>query len=306
MPQEIIHQPLRHVAVVMNARAGALLAAGDVGEALPRLFAEAGIAAEIIDHDAGTLAERIAAALATGPDALVVAGGDGTVACAAQLMVGRTDIPLGIVPAGTVNLLAKDLALPIGDPAAAIAALARGRVRTIDAGEVNGHVFLCAVMLGLPVHLGRHREHLRGARAKSLRGLPAATLRHLIRPNPLRGALTVGGHTVRIKAAAATVTVNPMEEATGLRFARQCLDGGTLTFYELRARNILGWVRFVARVLTRSWRRDAGLHEWSAPRMTLEPGAKLALHVMVDGEIRLLSPPLALTCHPKSIRVLVG
>jgi diacylglycerol kinase family enzyme len=307
MPNDIPEQRLHRVAVVMNAKAGALLAQRDDGSAaLVELFAKHGLQAHCIGNGSGTLPERIAAALADQLDAVVVAGGDGTVACAAQIMHGKTDIPLGVLPFGTVNLLAKDLRLPIGDTAAAVAALAGGRMQAIDVAEVNGHLFLCAAMLGLPTHLGRHREHMRSEKLKSVVRLPLATLRNVLRPNPLRGELAVAGQKIRIKASAATVTVNPMEESTGLRFARQRLDGGTLVFYEVRAWGIAGWVKFIARVLARRWRRDPAEREWSAERMRLHSLGTPALHVMVDGEIRLLTPPLDFLCHPRALNVLVG
>lgn len=297
---------LHRVAVVMNAKAGALLARHDDSQAaLAALFADAGLQAQFIGEDAGALPARITAALAARPDAVIVAGGDGTVACAAQIMRG-SDIPLGILPGGTVNLLAKDLRLPIGDIEAAIAGLARAQRRAIDVAEVNGQVFLCAVMLGLPTHLGRHRENARGAALKFLRRLPLATLRNILRPRPLRGELSIGEAKFHIRAPAATITVNPMDEATGLRFARRTLDGGTLVFYEVRAGGVWGWARFVGRVLTRRWRRDPDVAEWSAPRMRLNCRDRPALHVMVDGEIRLLEPPLDFVCHPRALTVLAG
>ncbi len=298
---------LRRVAVVLNAKSGALLTAeDDGGAALTELFARDGMQARFIGDEAGTLPERIAAALSEEPDAVVVAGGDGTVACAAQVMHGKTDIPLGILPFGTANLLAKDLRLPIGDPAAAIAALGRGRVLAIDVAEVNGHLFLCAAMLGLSTRLGRHRENARGQTLDFLRRMPLAALRNVLRPRTLRGELSVGGETIGIRASAATVTVNPMEEATGLRFAREKLDGGTLVFYEVRARGVAGWARFLGRVVTGRWRRDPGLREWSAGRMRLERRGQAATHVMVDGELRLLESPLDFVCHPGALRVLTG
>ncbi len=307
MRKNLAEHRLRRVAIVMNAKAGAFLTAEDHGTAsLASLFENAGLQARFIGEDAGDLQARITAALAEAPDAVIVAGGDGTVACAAQIMHGKTEIPLGILPSGTANLLARDLRLPIGDPPAAIAALARASVKTIDVAELNGHLFLCAAMLGLPTHLGRHREETRGARLQFLRRIPFATLRHVLRPRTLRADLTIGPKTIRIHASAATITVNPMEEATGPRFARQTLDGGTLVFYEIRARGLLAWTNFMARILTGRWRHDPALREYAAPNMRLNRRGHAATHVMLDGELRLLESPLTFTCHPRALKVLAG
>lgn len=69
------------------------------------------------------------------PDVIVVAGGDGTVRLAAD-MVSKTDIPLGIVPAGTGNLLARNLALPLTLNDAVRVAIT-GSDREIDMGELQ-------------------------------------------------------------------------------------------------------------------------------------------------------------------------
>lgn len=291
----------------MNAKAGALVTAQEDGTAaLASEFENAGLQASLIGEAAGGLPARIAAALAENPDAVIVAGGDGTIACAAQIMHGKTEIPLGILPFGTANLLAKDLKIPIGDPQAAIAAIARANLQTIDVAELNGHIFLCAAMLGMPTHLGRHREEARGATLQFLRRLPFATIRHILHPHTLRADLTIGADTIRIRAAAATITVNPMDDATGLRFARQTLDGGTLVFYEIRARGLLAWANFIGRVLTGRWRQDPALREYTAPRMRLDRQGQAATHVMLDGEMRLLESPLTFTCHKRALKVLTG
>jgi len=158
----------------------------------------------------------------------------------------------------------------------------------------------------MPVRLGRHREKARGANLDFLRRMPRAAWRNFLRPNTLRGTLSIAGVSTRIRAAAVTVTVNRLEEATGLRLARPALDAGTLVVYEMRARGLFGWMAFLGLVWLGRWRRDPGLREWSAPQLRLEPRGQAAIHVMVDGEMRLLQPPLDFVCHPGALRVLAG
>lgn len=70
------------------------------------------------------------------PDALVVAGGDGTIALALPHLAG-TGIPLGIVPAGTGNDFADHLGIPELDPATAADVIAGGRTRMVDLARVT-------------------------------------------------------------------------------------------------------------------------------------------------------------------------
>jgi YegS/Rv2252/BmrU family lipid kinase len=84
-------------------------------------------------------------------DAVVVAGGDGTMNAAAPALI-ETGLPLGILPAGTANDLARTLGLPL-DLAAAARIIAAGSLRRIDVGRVNGHCFFNVASLGLSAEL---------------------------------------------------------------------------------------------------------------------------------------------------------
>ena len=76
------------------------------------------------------------AAVDKGTDALVVVGGDGVITDALQALAG-TEIPLGIVPAGTGNDHAREFGLPTKDPAAAADIVADGWTETIDLGRIR-------------------------------------------------------------------------------------------------------------------------------------------------------------------------
>ena len=113
---------------------------GRAGKLAPRVAAQLG--ADGIDvrtivgrtaDEAGDLAHR---AVADGVDALVALGGDGMVSIVLQAVAG-TPVPLGIVPSGTGNDVARAVGLPRRDPLRAADAVIAGHVRTVDLGRAT-------------------------------------------------------------------------------------------------------------------------------------------------------------------------
>ncbi len=131
-----------------NAR-GAAGGSDDAAEALQR----AGFS--LITPDVTEKAETAQAlqAHAGACDLVIVGGGDGSLHAALQSLVG-TQLPLGILPLGTANDLAKTLAIPT-DLDAACAVIASGVTRRIDVGCVNGIYFVNEMSIGLSPAVSR-------------------------------------------------------------------------------------------------------------------------------------------------------
>lgn len=128
---------LRRVAVLTNPMAGHGNAPHAAEAALAR-FQELGVdVVHVVGKDPAHARVLVAEALADGPDALVVVGGDGVIALALQELA-EGDIPLGIIPAGTGNDHARHYRLPTGDPVAAVDLIAAGHTMTIDLGLIRG------------------------------------------------------------------------------------------------------------------------------------------------------------------------
>lgn len=298
----------RRVAVVMNGKAGALLDQPGGRETIEAAFGLAGFLAEFVEQEAGTLPERVRLAAKTGASAVIVAGGDGTVACAAQELAG-TKLPLGVLPFGTMNMLANDLGLPAGDLPAAVRILADGAPRAIDVGqigaEVGGHAFLCASMLGVPAKMGRVREQTRGgagALARMAR-MARALLRFGARMPPLRLRLRIDGRLIRVRAASLTIVVNALDAAAGAEFKRARLDGGEFAIYIVPAVTPGSLALLTWRKLRGRWRGSSSIEEHRGREVVVESRVA-ALHVMNDGELRLLEPPLIYRVRPRALQVI--
>ena len=91
---------------------------------------------ELIGSDAAHARRLLDEALDQGTDAVVVAGGDGMISLVLQELA-QTDVPLGIIPAGTGNDHAREFGIPRDDPEAAADIVATGRTETIDLGRIE-------------------------------------------------------------------------------------------------------------------------------------------------------------------------
>ncbi|HYN29189.1 MAG TPA: diacylglycerol kinase family protein [Dermatophilaceae bacterium] len=121
------------VGMVINPTSGKNSGAR-VGVAAATLLGAAGdTVVDLSGMDAAHALARARAALAAGEvDVLVVAGGDGMVNLGVNLVAG-TEVPLGVVAAGTGNDIARELGLPVGDAAKAVERIREGTGRRIDA-----------------------------------------------------------------------------------------------------------------------------------------------------------------------------
>ncbi len=157
------------VHAVINRRAGSVagLDAKVLESEARSAFEKAGHEIEVELVDPQSMEAKLDEAVAAAPDILIAGGGDGTVRSAASRLLG-SNIALGVLPLGTVNRLAHDLNMPI-EPHAALRALAHSGFRTIDVAEVNGEIFLCNSMLGLPSQISEERQNLRGVLFSSAR-----------------------------------------------------------------------------------------------------------------------------------------
>ena len=148
----------RNIALIYNPYAGGLQGSKasrllDAEKALGKYGAEVETLATDGPRSAGRIAGR---AIADGADLVVVAGGDGTINEAAQGMAG-TEIPLGILPAGTANVLACEMRVSrnLGKAAEALISYPAQRISTgrIESRGRETRSFLLMAGAGLDAHI---------------------------------------------------------------------------------------------------------------------------------------------------------
>jgi YegS/Rv2252/BmrU family lipid kinase len=230
-------------------------------------------------------------------DLVAVAGGDGTMNTAAEGLL-ETGIPLGVLPTGTANDLARTLGIP-PDLDRAVAIIAAGHTRTIDLGCVNGRPFFNVASLGLSAELTRQLTRDVKRRFGKL-GYALATLRVLARARPFTAELSAKGERVRIKTLQVAVGNGRFYGGGNVVEKDAAIDDRRLDLYSLEFRQ--AWK---LALLARSFRY--GEHgAWDEVRAI--SGDEFEVHtrrprpVNADGEI-VTQTPARFTIYPRAVTV---
>jgi diacylglycerol kinase family enzyme len=255
------------------------------------------------------IADRIRSEIAAGRsgaqsgfDTIVVGGGDGSVQAAASVLAG-SDLPLGILPLGTLNHFARDLGLPL-DLETALRVVTARRVGSVDVGEVNGHVFVNNSSLGIYPHLVAERERYR--RHGPARWLAAALAigRVLWRlPRPRVHVLAPRWQTER--RTTCLFIANNMYRLDGFAIGKRTqLDGGDLCLYMVKSGGRLALLQLAMRAFFSRLEpdRDFVLAQLKSVDISAH---RRRLRVALDGESLMLRPPLHYRIRPRALRVIV-
>ena len=163
-------------------------------------------------------------------DLVIVCGGDGTVASAARGLM-ETGVPMGVLPLGTANDLARTLGIPDDLEAAADIVIA-GKTRRIDVGEVNGHTFFNVASLGLSADLARNLTRETKKRWGRL-AYALTALRVLTAARPFRAEIVNRGGTRRVRTLQIAVGNGRHYGGGQVVHADAEIDDGHLDLYSL-------------------------------------------------------------------------
>jgi len=228
---------------------------------------------------------RIIADKAAGVRAVIVAGGDGTLNAAAQGLID-TGLPLGILPTGTANDLARTLAIP-SDLDAAAQIIAEGRQRRIDIGVANGLPFFNVASIGFGVDLTRALTRDSKRRWGTL-GYAMAAVRTLRRMRPFTAHI-IQGDDVHISRTVHLAVGNGRHYGGGMTIAGDAdIDDHRLDVFSLEVSNVWTLIRLLPAL--RSGRHDAWTEIRTLAGKEIEVHTRRLRSVNLDGEIRTRTP----------------
>ena len=296
---EALPMPRRRFLIIHNIQAGTLrrrLFLGVVGE----LERSGCVVTTQIAADAGDMEsdrQLVAQAAAGGDyDAVVAAGGDGTIRSVAMGLFG-SDVPLGVIPVGTGNVMAAELGLS-RRPAEIAGCLMRGPAREIRVATANGQPFLLMAGTGFDGNIIADFDR----RLKRVLGRAAymwPTLRAVCRRLP---RLRVDVDGTRHEAAWAIVT-------NAARYGSTFLLSGGSSIFDTGLTTVLFQPRSRLDFLQQLIRFGAGTLA-EAPRVAFLPSKRTHIeaehpaNVQVDGE-SFGTTPLTVEADARTVRLLV-
>lgn len=233
-------------------------------------------------------------------DAIVAAGGDGTVSSVAAALVG-TDIPLGVLPLGTMNHFSRDLG--IDGLTAALETIAAGRTMRVDVGEVNGRCFVNNSSIGLYPELVASRDAERH-RTGTRQWLEAArtVLHYLLTRRQLDVTVALPSRVFATRTPFVLVGNNRYARDLLALGTRDRLDTGKLSIYTVHATSHLRLLRMLLHALAGA-RTPPELDEQDVERALIMTRAH-SLKVAIDGEVVRMTPPLDYRIRPAALAVL--
>ncbi len=238
---------------------------------------------------------------------VLVGGGDGSAVCAAETL-GPAKVPFGILPLGTMNLLAQDLgAAPTFEET--ITKFDRLVRDDIDAGYVNGHIFLCSAVVGFVPEGAIAREALRentgiatianfvGTITRGMTGDIKQKLNLRSRqsddPFPIE--------TTSLIVSNNSFVQRPLDPIH--RFLRESLHDGKLAVYSAAPRDMMDGLKMALSLWQGDWQEHESIRSFETTELLVETEDDEPL-VSLDGEPVKMQNPLHFTVKPRSVPVL--
>lgn len=243
-------------------------------------------------------------AAAEGAQLVCSLGGDGTVRAVASGLVG-SEIPLGILPGGTGNLLARNLGLPVDDLAAALRIVLTGTPRRVDVGAVSWdddpeQIFLVIAGMGLDARMIGDADE----RIKKAVGWPAyllSGLRGLFDPG-FSARIASPGRREGSRRARAVVVGNCGQLPGGLDLMPDAqLDDGLLDLILAAPRGLFGWLGVVRELVT--GRGNRSLRRFAADSAEIRLGRPVL--AQLDGDAVGQRTTMVVRVRPGALSVLV-
>jgi len=273
-----------------------------IREAVTRQFTISKIAFEIYESKReDNLGDIVRARLKDGFELVVAAGGDGTVSKVINGLVG-THIPLGIIPAGTANLLAQELKVPLSIEDAIALIIGRHEFKKIDVMKIGHRVYDLNVSSGLSATVVSNTT----PENKSRFGFFAYVWMTIVKLFTLKDhyfVVTVDGKTLKYRAAEIAIfNCGIIAKSLYPQGPDILIDDGHLNVWVLNAKTIQDYPWYLFQMITR--RPAKHLSHFVTAEKTISIKSDVPVPVQADGDIIGMTP-VEIEVLPGAIEVIV-
>ena len=291
----------REIALLTNPTSGKGKGARHRDAALKRLRDSGFVVRNLQGRDADEAADLARGCVSDGVEALVVCGGDGLVHLGVQAVAG-TGVPLGLIPSGTGNDVARYLGLPRTDPVAAADRIIASRHRTIDLARSGDRYFVTVLAAGFDAIVNERANAMTWPRGQMRYNLATLAELRTFRPIPYVLQLDSGSGPETLECEAMLVAVgNGPSFGGGLRITEGALlDDGLLDVVVITRMSKRKLVRSYPRLFTG---KIDGVAEYVHRRVKSVTVAAPGIVSYADGE-RFGPLPLTVECVPGALEVI--
>ncbi|WP_121974448.1 diacylglycerol/lipid kinase family protein [Acinetobacter stercoris] len=234
---------------------------------------------------------------------IVAAGGDGTLNAVASKLLNQ-DIPMGILPLGTFNYVARVLNIPL-DIAEAAKVIATGEARASHVAKINQHIYLNNASLGLYPLFIKKREKFNQRFGRLLINAYTSGLDVLLRENKqLKLEVEVDGQNYPVKTPLVFFGNNQLQlKEMNLKIAKDAADGHVAGVVIAKGDKITLF-RMLFQLIRGNIEKVPDVYSFSADLVRVY-SKKSKLTVAVDGEIFEIDTPLNISVEKNALRIMV-
>jgi diacylglycerol kinase (ATP) len=297
----IVGNPLkpRRVNVIVNPAAGRPLPLLAI---LNSAFQNQGVDWEVfITKELGDARRLAQESVQAGVDVVAACGGDGTVMEVADGLVG-SGVPMAILPAGTANVMAVELGIPL-DLGLATALIAEGnnQLREVDMATVNDRRFLLRVGIGAEAHIALGPEREAKNRLGNLAYVITA-ISALTNPQVSWFSMELDGLHVEVEGISCMVANSGSMGISGIKIVPEMyVDDGLLDVVIIRRSNLPSLLAIASAAVLESPQEPEPVLHWQVREAKIN--SQPAMPVVVDGEV-LDSETITARILPHAIRII--
>ncbi|ENW04384.1 diacylglycerol/lipid kinase family protein [Acinetobacter beijerinckii] len=234
---------------------------------------------------------------------VVAAGGDGTLNAVAKKLM-HTDIPMGIIPLGTFNYVARVLDIPI-DIFQAAEVIATGAYRHVHVATINDHIYLNNASLGLYPLFIKKRELYNQRFGRFPLHAYTSGLDVLLREHKsLKLSVNVDGQKYPVATPLIFFGNNQLQLCDMKLRIAECAANGKLAGVVVAKSDRLSLMKMLWKLIQGKIDQASDVYSFCAEQIQVDCKKK-KLTVAVDGELIELQPPLKFAVKKSALKVMV-